>query len=293
MGKLTEQERQAALDVCNCAEFASLPPSRIVPRLADQGKHLASESSFYRILRAADQQHHRGRVKAPTRRKPPTSYQATGPCQVWTWDITRMPGPILGMFYYLALIVDIYSRKITSGFGGWEGHDCESAELAATLVTQAVWAGGCALKPLVLHADNGSPMKGATMKATLEKLGIAASCCRPRVSNDIPFSEALFRTFKYRPNWPTSGFATKEEAQPQVKSFAVWYNDEPLHEPRCASSRRTRDTRGWSATSSANAPSSMQMSALPTRCGGHGRRATGSQSVPSGSTRNATMASQK
>jgi putative transposase len=194
--KLTQEEHQALLDICNCEKFASLPPSQIVPLLADQGDYLASESSFYRILRAAGQQHHRGRAKAPTRRKPPTSYQATGPCQVWTWDITWMPGPILGMFYYLYLIVDIYSRKIVA----WEVHDRESAELAAALVTQAVWAEGCSLKPLVLHADNGSPMKGATMKATLEKLGIAASYGRPRVSNDNPFSEALFRTFKYRPN---------------------------------------------------------------------------------------------
>ncbi len=223
--KLTQEERQAVLDICNHEEFASLPPSQIVPRLADQGEYLASESSFYRILRAAGQQHHRGRAKSPTRRKPPTSYRANGPCQVWTWDITWMPGPILGMFYYLYLIVDIYSRKIVA----WEVHDRESAELAATLVTQAVWAEGCALKPLVLHADNGSPMKGATMKATLENLGIAASYSRPRVSNDNPFSEALFRTFKYRPNWPTKGFATKGEAQTWVKSFATWYNTEHLH----------------------------------------------------------------
>jgi len=223
--KLTQKERQAVLDICNREEFASLPPSQIVPRLADQGEYMASESSFYRILRAAGQQHHRGRAKASTHRKPPTSYQATGPCQVWTWDITWMPGPIIGMFYYLYLIVDIYSRKIVA----WEVHDRESAELAATLVTQAVWAEGCALKPLVLHADNGSPMKGATMKTTLEKLGIAASYSRPRVSNDNPFSEALFRTFKYRPNWPAKGFATKDEAQAWVKSFAAWYNDEHLH----------------------------------------------------------------
>ena len=85
------------------------------------------------------------------------------------------------------------------------------------------------MRPLVLHADNGSPMKGATMKTTMEKLGITASYSRPRVSNDNPFSEALFRTFKYRPNWPTKGFATKADAQAWVRSFAVWYNDEHLH----------------------------------------------------------------
>ena len=223
--KLTDAERQAVLDACNSMEFNSLPPSQIVPRLADQGQYLASESSFYRILRATGQQHHRGRARPPVRRKPPTSYRATGPCQVWTWDITWMPGPIIGAFFYLYLILDIYSRKIV----GWEVHERESADLAASLVQRAVWAEGCTTRPLVLHADNGSPMKGATMKATLEKLGITASYSRPRVSNDNPFSEALFRTCKYRPDWPTGGFATKADAQKWVQGFATWYNAEHLH----------------------------------------------------------------
>jgi putative transposase len=151
--KLSEEERAAVLDVCNCEEFASLPPSQIVPRLADQGKYLASESSFYRILRAQGQQHHRGRARPPVRRKLPASYKASAPCQVWTWDITWMPGPVAGAFFYLYLIVDIFSRKIV----GWEVHERESAELAATLIQRAVWAEACVSRPLVLHADNGSP----------------------------------------------------------------------------------------------------------------------------------------
>jgi transposase InsO family protein len=114
-----------------------------------------------------------------------------------------MPGPVAGMFFYLYLIVDIFSRKIV----GWEVHERESADLVANLIRQAVLAEGCFMQPLVLHADNGSPMKGATMKTTMEKLGITASYSRPRVSNDNPFSEALFRTCKYRPDWPTKGFA--------------------------------------------------------------------------------------
>ena len=223
--KLSPTERAAVVEVCNSKEFASLPPSQIVPKLADQGRYLASESSFYRILRADGQQHHRGRAKPPVRRKPPTSYKAAAPCEVWTWDITWMPGPVLGMFFYLYLIVDIFSRKIV----GWEVHERESADLAAVLIRQAVLAEGCTLRPLVLHADNGSPMKGATMKTTMEKLGITASYSRPRVSNDNPFSEALFRTCKYRPNWPSKGFATKADAQAWVKSFATWYNGEHLH----------------------------------------------------------------
>ena len=223
--KLGAAERAAVLSLCNSTEFASLPPSQIVPKLADQGRYLASESSFYRILRADGQQHHRGRAKPPMRRKPPTGYKASAPCEVWSWDITWMPGPALGMFFYLYLIVDIFSRKIV----GWEVHERESAELAAVLIRQAVLAEGCTLRPLVLHADNGSPMKGATMKVTMEKLGITASYSRPRVSNDNPFSEALFRTCKYRPDWRTKGFATRADAQAWVKSFAGWYNGEHLH----------------------------------------------------------------
>jgi len=130
--KLSAIERTAVLEVCNSTEFASLPPSQIVPKLADQGRYLASESSFYRILRADGQQQHRDRPK------PPTSYQASGPCEVWTWDITWMPGPIIGMFFYLYLIVDIFSRKIV----GWEVHERESAELAAVLIQRAVLAEG-------------------------------------------------------------------------------------------------------------------------------------------------------
>src|SRR4051794_3448380 len=217
---LSEEERQAVLDACNSQAFESLPPSQIVPRLADQGRFIASEASFYRILRAEGQQHHRGRAKPPARRPPPTSHRACGPCEVWSWDITWMPGPIRGMFFYLYLILDIYSRKIV----GWEVHEREGAELAAELVRQAVWAEGCLTRPLVLHADNGSPMKGATMKATLERLGVIASYSRPRVSDDNPFSEALFRTCKYRPDWPTSGFASKEDAQRWVARFVGWYN---------------------------------------------------------------------
>ena len=225
VNKLSAVERAAVLEACNSEEFASLPPSQIVPKLADQGRYLASESSFYRILRADGQQHHRGRAKPPVRRKPPTSYKASAPCEVWSWDITWMPGPVAGMFFYLYLIVDIFSRKIV----GWEVHQRETADLASTLIQKAVWAEGCFARPLVLHADNGSPMKGATMKTTMEKLGITASYSRPRVSNDNPFSEALFRTCKYRPDWPTKGFATKAEAQAWVKSFVRWYNGEHLH----------------------------------------------------------------
>ena len=146
------------------------------------------------------------------------------PCS-GTWDITWIPGPVAGLFFYLYLIVDIFSRKIVC----WEVHERESADLAAIVIRQAVLAEGCHLRPLVLHADNGSPMKRATTKVTMEKLGVTASYSRPRVSNDNPFSEALFRTCKYRPEWPTKGFATKADAQVWVQSFASGYNNEHFH----------------------------------------------------------------
>jgi transposase InsO family protein len=222
--RLSDEERADVLKICHEPRFASLPPGQIVPRLADEGRYMASESTFYRVLRSAGKQHHRGRARQPVRRQPST-HQARAPHQVWTWDITWMPGPITGRFFYLYLILDIFSRMIV----GWEVHEREGSDLAARLVEQTVWAEGCILKPLVLHADNGSPMKGATMKATLEKLGVTPSYSRPRVSNDNPFSEALFRTCKYRPEWPKRGFATRADAQAWVKAFVTWYNEEHMH----------------------------------------------------------------
>lgn len=223
--RLTDEERDRIVATCAAPEFASLPPSQIVPRLADRGTWIASESSFYRVLRERGQNHRRGRAKPATRRKLPTSFEAKGPCQVWSWDITWLPGPVAGTFFYLYLIVDIWSRKIV----GWEVHERETAEFAAAVLERAVRAEKCFTRPLVLHADNGSPMKGATMKATMERLSVTASFSRPRVSNDNPFSEALFRTFKYVPGWPTRGFATVEQARVWVQGFVRWYNLEHRH----------------------------------------------------------------
>jgi putative transposase len=223
--KLSEEERDRIVATCATAEFASLPPSQIVPRLADGGIWIASESSFYRVLRERGQNHRRGRARPPTRRKPPATFEAKGPCQVWSWDITWLPGPIAGAFFYLYLIVDIWSRKIV----GWEVHAHETADFAAQMLERTVWGEKCLTSPLVLHADNGSPMKGATMKATMERLGVTASFSRPRVSNDNPFSEALFRTCKYVPNWPARGFATIDEARGWVQGFVRWYNFKHRH----------------------------------------------------------------
>lgn len=223
--KLTSKERQRVLDICHQPEYASLPPGQIVPRLADQGEYVASESSFYRILHEADEQHHRGRSRKPHAYMPPQGYCATGANQVWSWDITWLPAPIRGMFFYLYMIMDVYSRKIV----GWEVYPMESAELGAALVHKVVLSEGCVLDPPVLHADNGGPQKGFTMKAKLEALGITPSYSRPRVSNDNPYSESLFRTCKYRPEYPSKGFKGIEAARQWVGRFVTWYNDEHRH----------------------------------------------------------------
>ncbi|MFM4717412.1 IS3 family transposase [Aeromonas veronii] len=222
---LSPEERQAVLDVCNGQEFASLPPSQIVPRLADQGRYLASESSFYRILRAADQQHRRGRSQPPRHVPVPTSHTATGPNQVWSWDITYLPSLVRGQYYYLYLIEDIYSRKGV----GWEVHEQECGEHAAALLQRSVIREQCWKQPLVLHSDNGAPMKSVTLLTKMYDLGVTPSRGRPRVSNDNPYSESLFRTLKYCPQWPSDGFASLEAAREWVRDFMTWYNEEHRH----------------------------------------------------------------
>lgn len=223
--RLSEDERARVLATCHRPEFASLPPGQIVPRLADEGEYLASESTFYRVLRSHGEQQHRGRSQAPRPNRPPASHRADGPCQLWSWDITYLPGPVKGVFFYLYLVVDLYSRKIV----GWEVHNTESGEQAGRLIEQTVWREGCAHKPLVLHSDNGSPMKAATFRVTLEKLGITPSYSRPRVSNDNPYSESVFRTFKYRPAFPVNGFAGLKAAREYVYGFVDWYNQAHRH----------------------------------------------------------------
>ncbi len=223
--KLSLLERAVIIAICNQTPFSSLPPSQIVPRLADEGRYLASESSFYRILKEENQLNHRGRSQSPHKKKVPTTHVATGPNQVWSWDITYLPSNVRGMFHYLYLIEDIYSRKIV----GWEIHAVENGELAAELIQRTVISEHCFRSPLVLHSDNGSPMKSVTFQAKLTDLGITTSHSRPRVSNDNAFSESLFRTLKYCPNWPSDGFATVDIARDWVNDFVNWYNNEHCH----------------------------------------------------------------
>ena len=223
--KLTDAERGRIIEICNCSEYASLPPSQMVPMLADQGQYMASESSFYRVLRAEDPVPHRGRAQAPRRIEKPKAYRADGPNQVGSWDITYLASTVLGRFFRLYLVMDLYRRKIVA----WEVHASESAEQAATRIEKACWAERIRRNQRVLHADNGSPMKGATMLAKLQKLGIMPSFSRPSVSNDNPYSESLFETLKYTPAYPSKPFENLEEAPAWVHEFVRWYNGE--HRP--------------------------------------------------------------
>jgi putative transposase len=223
--KLTEQEREQILETCNQPEYESLPPGQIVPRLADKGEYIASESSFYRVLKEADQQYHRGRAKEKQKRRLPTTYIAKSANEVWSWDISYLPSLVRGQFFYLYLIMDIFSRKIV----GWEVHNHEGGEEAAELMQRTVLAERCFRKPLVLHSDNGSPMKSQTMRTKLYDLGVIPSHSRPRVSNDNPFSESLFRTLKYCPQWPSQGFESLQAAREWVSRFSCWYNEEHRH----------------------------------------------------------------
>ncbi|WP_235811759.1 IS3 family transposase, partial [Pseudomonas syringae] len=222
---LSEIERQAILTLCNSPAYADLPPSQIVPRLADQQRYLASEATFYRVLRAAGQQQHRGRSQRPRRHAAPTTHTAKGANQVWSWDITYLPSPVRGKYYYLYLIEDIYSRKAV----GWEVYEEESGEKAAALLQRSVIGEQCLHEPLVLHSDNGAPMKSLTLLSKMHDLGITPSRGRPRVSNDNPYSESLFRTLKYCPQWPADGFASLDAARIWVRDFMRWYNHEHRH----------------------------------------------------------------
>ncbi|ASL43408.1 hypothetical protein bAD24_I07950 [Burkholderia sp. AD24] len=222
--KLDEIERQAVLDAANRPGYASLTPHQIVPKLADEGVYLASESTFYRILKAAGQGQRRGRVQAPQRRAL-TTHRATGPNQVWCWDITWMPTTVRGRYFYWYMMKDIYSRKLVMN----EVWEQESAEHASVLLAKGCLREGIAGRPLVLHADNGSAMKGATMRAAMIDLGVEPSYSRPRVSNDNAFAESLFRTAKYCPLWPEQPFDTLDAARVWVQGFVQWYNEEHRH----------------------------------------------------------------
>ncbi len=183
---LTDEERKLVLDTANRPEFRNLSPRQIVPLLADRGEYIASESTFYRVLREAGQLVHRQHAR-PARRHRPKEHVARGPNEVWSWDITYLRSPVRGVFFYLYVAVDVWSRKIV----GWSLRHEESGEHARDFIARAIDGEHADPKKLVLHADNGGPMKGSTLLSMLQRLGVVPSFTRPSVSDDNPFSEAL------------------------------------------------------------------------------------------------------
>lgn len=220
----TPAERQRVLDVVNTKEHRDLSPKQIVPKLADEGVFVGSESTLYRILRDEGQMAHRAKSR-PAKKRTVLTLVATGPNQVWSWDITYLPTDVRGRFLKLYMVMDVWSRKIID----WEIHEDESAEHAAALIERAARREGIEPGQLTLHADNGGPMKGATMIAKLEALGVAASFSRPRTSDDNPFSESLFHTLKSRPEYPSRPFVGIPAAKAWVTAFVAWYDDSHLH----------------------------------------------------------------
>ena len=223
--KLTPKECEAVLDVINSKEFKDLPPSQIVPRLADEGRYLASESTMQRLLRSRHQNTHRRSEREPSKRHKPFALKATVVNQVYTWDITYLPTQIKGQYFYLYVFVDIFSRFIV----GAQVFESESADLAAEMIKDICARYGIDKGQVSLHSDNGSPMKGQTMQAMMHDLGVIASRSRPSVSNDNPYSESLFGTLKYRPLMPVKPFESIEQARQWAIGLVDWYNQEHRH----------------------------------------------------------------
>lgn len=223
--KLTECEREQIISIVNENKYSDLPVCKIVPALADQGVYIASESTFYRVLKQEKLLAHRNKTKPKRKVTPPRELKATQPNQVYSWDITYLKTTIKGVFYYLYMVMDVFSRKIV----GWQVYENESMNLAADLMTDICNRENIKQTQLTLHSDNGSPMKGATMLATLEKLGVSYSFSRPSVSNDNPYSESLFKTLKYGSSFPDKPFDQLKEARNWVEKFKNWYNNEHLH----------------------------------------------------------------
>lgn len=222
--KLSFEGRARVIAVATSPEFSDASPHQIVARLADRGEYLASEATIYRLLRAENLIAYRGRSK-PREVARPRAYEAKEPCELFSWDITYLRSYVAGQFFYFYLILDVFSRKIV----GWEVHDCECTEHSSRLLTKICLAEGIQKKQITVHSDNGGPMKGATMLVTMQRLGVVPSFSRPSVSNDNPFSESLFKTLKYCPQYPSKPFVSIEAAREWVGAFVKCYNTVYLH----------------------------------------------------------------
>jgi putative transposase len=220
---LSGTERAAILDTLTSARFADCTPYTAYARLLDEGTYLGSVRTFYRVLGAQGLVHERrNQLTHPPHIKP--ELIATAPNQVWSWDITRLRSGLKWQHFYLYVLLDIFSRYVV----GWLVAQAETAGLAGALIEETCDKHNIARERLILHSDRGSPMRAKSTAELLVDLGVAASFSRPRVSNDNPFSEAQFKTLKYRPEFPER-FESIEHARAHLRTFFAWYNDEHRH----------------------------------------------------------------
>jgi transposase InsO family protein len=227
VNRLSDAERERLLALLDSEGHRKLSPRQLVPRLADKGLYLASESTMYRILRARAQ---RARRAAPAYQRGPVNPRSTpllisAPNHAWSWDITYLKRPKRGSYFYLYLIMDVFSRRIM----GWEIHEEENTVRAATFIRRTCQANGIHPRGLILHSDNGGPMKGIMTLSALRELGIIPSFSRPHVRDDNAFSEALFRTLKRPSSFPSSPFHSLNEARACMERFTTWYNLQHRH----------------------------------------------------------------
>lgn len=224
--QLSEAEKDEVVRLANQPSYRNLSPEQVVAKLADEGVYICSERSLRRVLAERRLDSHRERSKPRTARHKPREYVAREPLRVLSWDITYLKNAsIRGSYFYLYLHVDIWSRRIVAA----EVHDTQSTELAAQLLCSLCNLHRIQTDELVVHSDNGAPMKGSTMLATMRALGITSSFSRPSVSDDNAYVEALFRHLKYAPSYPSNGFSDLAQARAWVMRFVAWYNTEHLH----------------------------------------------------------------
>ena len=220
---LVPAERQAVLDVLHSARFVDQSPAEVHATLLEEQTYLCSTRTMYRILdAAAEVRERRNQARHPAYAKP--ELVATAPNQIWSWDITKLKGPIPYLYYSLYVILDLFSRYVV----GWMVAAHENARLAQRLIDATCRKQGIGPHQLTIHADRGAPMRSKLVAELFSDLSIDASHSRPRVSNDNPFSEAQFRTFKYRPEFPDR-FGSIEHARHVGHDLFTWYNDAHHH----------------------------------------------------------------
>ncbi len=220
---LSEPERQEVLQVLHSERFVDAAPAQVHATLLEEGRYLCSTRSMYRILATSDEvRERRDQLQHPHYAKP--ELVATAPKQVWSWDITKLKGPAKLIYFYLYVILDIFSRYVV----GWMIAEAENAGLAERLIEETCAKQGIAPGQLISHADRGAPMRSKTLAQLYAELGIEKSHSRPHVSNDNPYSEALFKTAKYRPAVPAR-FVSLEHAREVFRGIFDWYNKRHHH----------------------------------------------------------------